>query len=755
LLAPFSRTPAMIIDLRDLEPLLSQYDPGLILVGPVLSLSMGGHRYFYIAGNGSKVFESISLGYSENEAEAEDQRENVTTILKSRFREMLVFDSHSEMAQTANTRWPNEETAKILALAALLAEPKPGAAAREGGIEDESQAQGIAADDGQQPIAELAQEPVEQDDRAALRSALPWAREEPLPAQAQEPPSPPAGVPPRSGRADGPPGTLQQMHSGREDDIVAITRALRPSRQSQTGPKPAPTARSSHGGDRVAGERPRDERSSDLLAIMASFTHPHLDQADVAEISRSMEPPDPLHTPLWFALGRARNLAALVLLMLTVGGASAWFTRAVVRSGTGHEVGTTTTPRPAAATAPSAIPAQQTASTKPVQFQAEPRTATDKPALPATTSSPPAQQPFEVASAQDKQNTAVPAPRPEQRAKANGPSKQIAAAPPAAVASPPALQPPGAASTQAKTVPTSRPEQQAIANGAPPEVVGAPAATTPAPTTPAPSTAQSAGASSTQAKTVPASRPDQQAMASGPPPEVEAAPVATMPAPLPARSAGGASTQPTPAPASRPEQQPAANEPALRVEAVPAAVAATPLLLPGGASIQAKPGPAPDPRQRGVANEPTHQIEPAAATTMSSQLTPQPSGGAGIQAPSDSSSERQAIASISQTQPTPAQTSGTVSRVDSQEITSLIERGTAFLKKGDLASARLLLRRAADNGSADAALKLGSTFDPVTIEQLGVVGVEPDVALARQWYQRAAALGSDAAAQRLAKLKNQ
>lgn len=50
---------------------------------------------------------------------------------------------------------------------------------------------------------------------------------------------------------------------------------------------------------------------------------------------------------------------------------------------------------------------------------------------------------------------------------------------------------------------------------------------------------------------------------------------------------------------------------------------------------------------------------------------------------------------------------------------------------------------------------LGSTFDPLTIQQLDVIGVEPDVARARQWYQKAAELGSDVAAQRLAKLNNQ
>jgi TPR repeat protein len=50
---------------------------------------------------------------------------------------------------------------------------------------------------------------------------------------------------------------------------------------------------------------------------------------------------------------------------------------------------------------------------------------------------------------------------------------------------------------------------------------------------------------------------------------------------------------------------------------------------------------------------------------------------------------------------------------------------------------------------------LGSTFDPAFIQQLGVIGIQPDVARAREWYQKAAGLGSDTASQRLANLKNQ
>src|ERR1700674_4290288 len=114
----------MITDLRDLEPLLGQYDPGLLLVGPVLSFSIGGYRYFYIAANGSKVYETIGLGVFENEADAETKRADIIAMLKSRFTEILTFDTHREMAHAANSRWPNEETAQALASATLLMEPE-------------------------------------------------------------------------------------------------------------------------------------------------------------------------------------------------------------------------------------------------------------------------------------------------------------------------------------------------------------------------------------------------------------------------------------------------------------------------------------------------------------------------------------------------------------------------------------------------------------------------------------------------------
>jgi hypothetical protein len=91
--------------------------------------------------------------------------------------------------------------------------------------------------------------------------------------------------------------------------------------------------------------------------------------------------------------------------------------------------------------------------------------------------------------------------------------------------------------------------------------------------------------------------------------------------------------------------------------------------------------------------------------------------------------------------------------IDNVEIATLIKRGKDLLMSGDIVSARLLLRRAADAGSADAALALGATFDPLVIARLGAIGMPADIAQARQWYQRAVELGSVAATGQLAKLE--
>lgn len=77
-----------------------------------------------------------------------------------------------------------------------------------------------------------------------------------------------------------------------------------------------------------------------------------------------------------------------------------------------------------------------------------------------------------------------------------------------------------------------------------------------------------------------------------------------------------------------------------------------------------------------------------------------------------------------------------------------LARGRKLLEEGNIASARLFFRRAADEGFADGALALGTTFDPAELERLHAVGTRPDPAEARRWYEKARELGAGAAADR-------
>jgi hypothetical protein len=100
----------------------------------------------------------------------------------------------------------------------------------------------------------------------------------------------------------------------------------------------------------------------------------------------------------------------------------------------------------------------------------------------------------------------------------------------------------------------------------------------------------------------------------------------------------------------------------------------------------------------------------------------------------------------------PAQGNSTIIPLNSDAIAMLVSRANDFLNNDDFASARLLLRRAAEAGDAKAALMLGATFDPLVLHERGAIGIASDIAQARQWYEKAAKLGSDVAAQRLTKL---
>ena len=89
---------------------------------------------------------------------------------------------------------------------------------------------------------------------------------------------------------------------------------------------------------------------------------------------------------------------------------------------------------------------------------------------------------------------------------------------------------------------------------------------------------------------------------------------------------------------------------------------------------------------------------------------------------------------------------------DRDGIAALVARGREYIAAGDVAAARLVLRRAAVAGDPRVALALGGTYDPIVLKELGVIGFAGDPAQARDWYRRAAELGSADAPQRLEQL---
>jgi hypothetical protein len=94
-------------------------------------------------------------------------------------------------------------------------------------------------------------------------------------------------------------------------------------------------------------------------------------------------------------------------------------------------------------------------------------------------------------------------------------------------------------------------------------------------------------------------------------------------------------------------------------------------------------------------------------------------------------------------------TSAPLRRLDREEIAYLLKRGEELVAVGELGPARLVLRRAAEAGDPNAAFALATTYDQTLLEALRVIGVAPDTAMARAWYEKAKELGSTDASRRL------
>jgi hypothetical protein len=152
-----------------------------------------------------------------------------------------------------------------------------------------------------------------------------------------------------------------------------------------------------------------------------------------------------------------------------------------------------------------------------------------------------------------------------------------------------------------------------------------------------------------------------------------------------------------------------------------------------------------------VLNSPARGVDPAPANTATRDASAAEKPATGVTATKNPSvviaapsSAGGAHAPELAAAPTPRQPA-----MDAKESEALLARAQSYLMAGDVAAARLVLRRAAEAGVAKAALVLGDTFDPQMLKQLGVVGTVGDSDEARGWYRRAAELGSIDAPQRL------
>jgi hypothetical protein len=88
-------------------------------------------------------------------------------------------------------------------------------------------------------------------------------------------------------------------------------------------------------------------------------------------------------------------------------------------------------------------------------------------------------------------------------------------------------------------------------------------------------------------------------------------------------------------------------------------------------------------------------------------------------------------------------------RLSREEIAHLLKRSEELVAAGELGPARLVLRRAAEAGDPNAALALATTYDPILLRARNVIGLAPDIAMARAWYEKAKEFGSIDASRRL------
>lgn len=125
-----------------------------------------------------------------------------------------------------------------------------------------------------------------------------------------------------------------------------------------------------------------------------------------------------------------------------------------------------------------------------------------------------------------------------------------------------------------------------------------------------------------------------------------------------------------------------------------------------------------------------------------------------LPAPDSPTADLPMAASPAEAPPAPAVTASParaepVQALTPNEIAGFVRRAQELLASGDLPGARVYLTRAAEAHDARAALLLAKTFDPMVSRHQSGADQGPDVAQARDWYQRAREWGAPEAQRQL------
>lgn len=93
-------------------------------------------------------------------------------------------------------------------------------------------------------------------------------------------------------------------------------------------------------------------------------------------------------------------------------------------------------------------------------------------------------------------------------------------------------------------------------------------------------------------------------------------------------------------------------------------------------------------------------------------------------------------------------------KTDAAELNRLLEEGVRLKAVGNLADARVIFSRVAQEGDSRAAFMLADTYDPISLAKRQLLPADSDLEQARIWYRKAFTLGSQEASGRLERLAN-